>query len=160
MSGIQELDTFDQKILGELASDARMSWRDLSEKIGLSLSPTIRRVRRLEEIGVIRGYHAAIDHNRHRVAIGVFVTVALEHQVRNALALFEQSIRAMPEVTGGYQISGNSDYLIHAEVGDLTHYQAFLDKLSAVEGVSKIQSNFVVKTVVQRPPSPAASAPG
>jgi len=153
LSQLGDLDTFDQKILSELASDGRLSWRDLAEKIGLSLSPTIRRVRRLEELGIIKGYYAAIDQGRLRDAIGVFITVALERQVKNALVEFERRVRAVPEVVGGYQISGASDYLIHAMVEDLPHYQTLLDNLTAIEGVSRIQSNFVVKTFIQRLPA-------
>ncbi|WP_420963589.1 Lrp/AsnC family transcriptional regulator [Brucella sp. IR073] len=150
MSHASDLDKFDQRILSELASDGRMSWRDLAAKIGLSLSPTIRRVRRLEAMGIIKGYFAAVDQARLNGAIGVFITVTLERQVRNMLADFEASICLMPEVVGAYQISGSSDYLIHAMVEDLPHYQTLLDSITAVEGVAKIQSNFVVKAFVQR----------
>ncbi|TCR80868.1 Lrp/AsnC family transcriptional regulator [Rhizobium sp. BK376] len=146
-----DLDVFDQKIISELTANGRLSWRDLAEKIGLSLSPTIRRVRRLEQSGIIRGYYAAVDQSRLQGAIGVFIHVALEHQVREALALFERSVEGIAEIVGGYQITGSSDYLIHAMVRDLPHYQKLLDSLTSVEGVSKIQSNFVVKTFVHRP---------
>lgn len=152
MSQLGSLDTFDQKIIRELVSDGRLSWRELAEKIGLSLSPTIRRVRRLEELGVIKGYYAAINPGSLRDTIGVFITVALERQVKNALIEFERRVRAVPEVIGGYQISGGSDYLIHATVEDLAHFQALLDDLTAIDGVSRIQSNFIVKTFVQRQP--------
>lgn len=151
MSRQDALDTFDQKILAHLFSDARVSWRDLADKIGLSLSPTIRRVRRLEEAGIIKGYYAAIDPGRSGATVAVFITVALEHQVKNVLASFEQTMGAFTEVVGGYQISGGADYLIHAVVESLDDYQQLLDKLTAVPGVSKIQSHFVVKTFVERP---------
>jgi DNA-binding Lrp family transcriptional regulator len=150
MTQAGNLDAFDQKILSALAADGRLSWRELAEKIGLSLSPTIRRVRRLEELGIIKGYYAAIDQGRLHAAIGVFITVALERQVKNALVEFESRVRSIPEVVGGYQISGGSDYLIHAMVEDLPHFQTLLDSLTAIDGVSRIQSNFVVKTFIQR----------
>lgn len=158
MSQSSNLDIFDQKIISELVSDGRLSWRELSEKIGLSLSPTIRRIRRLEEIGIIKGYYASIDQGRLRDKIGVFITVALERQVKNVLIEFERRVRAVPEVIGGYQISGGSDYLLHAAVEDLSHFQTLLDDLTAIDGVSRIQSNFIVKTFVQRQPQTVLEA--
>lgn len=146
-----DLDTFDQKIVRELRMNGRLSWRELAQCVGLSLSPTIRRVKRLEEAGVIRGYHAALDESRLRGAIGVFVNVALERQIKAVLAEFEAQVVRIPEIVGAYQVSGNSDYLIHATVRDLEHYQKLLESISAISNVSKIESKFVVKSVIHRP---------
>ena len=150
MSHFEQLDIFDLKILKELGADGRLSWRELADKIGLSLSPTIRRIRRLEGAGIIKGYHASIDQGHLRDTIGVFTTVGLEKQARSSFEQFELTVRSMPEVIGGYQISGGSDYLVHAMVEGLPHYQKLLNKLSGLDGVARIQSNFVVKTFVQR----------
>ena len=147
---MRDLDGFDRKILKVLTLEGRISWRDLAARIGLSFSPTLRRVRRLEENGTIRGYTAVLDEGRLLGTIGVFVSVTLERQVKDALLAFEQKVTDIPEVVGGFQVSGSSDYLIHAMVRDLAHYQELLDFLTTVPGVARIQSNFVVKTFVRR----------
>lgn len=145
-----DLDTFDQKILHVLGEDGRISWRDLAARIGLSFSPTLRRVRKLEQEGIIRGYTAVFDENRLLGTMGVFISVTLERQIKDALVMFEHSVASMPEVVGGYQTSGSSDYLIHAMVRDLPHYQQLLDFLTTVPGVARIQTNFATKTFVRR----------
>lgn len=147
---MDDLDSFDQKILHVLGDDGRISWRDLASRIGLSFTPTLRRVRKLEEEGIIRGYTAVFDENRLLGTMGVFISVTLERQIKDALTAFEHSVASMPEVVGGYQTSGSSDYLIHAMVRDLPHYQQLLDFLTTVPGVARIQSNFAIKTFVRR----------
>lgn len=147
---MEELDSFDQKILHALSEDGRISWRDLASRIGLSLTPTLRRVRKLEDAQIIRGYTAVFDENRLLGTMGVFISVTLERQIKDVLTTFEHSVASMPEVVGGYQTSGNTDYLIHAMVRDLPHYQQLLDFLTTVPGVARIQSNFAIKTFVRR----------
>lgn len=150
MALMQELDSFDRKILKILGEDGRISWRDLAVRIGLSFSPTLRRVRKLEEQGIVRGYAAVFDESRLMGTMGVFISVTLERQNKQSLVAFEHSVALIPEVVGGYQTSGISDYLIHAMVRDLPHYQQLLDFLTMVPGVARIQSNFAVKTFVRR----------
>jgi DNA-binding Lrp family transcriptional regulator len=82
--------------------------------------------------------------------MGVFIYVTLERQIKDVLTIFEQSVASLPEVVGGYQTSGSTDYLIHAMVRDLPHYQQLLDFLTTVPGVARIQSNFAIKTFVRR----------
>ena len=147
---MNDLDTFDRKILAILSEDGRVSWRDLASRIGLSFSPTLRRVRKLEDSGTIRGYTAVFDETRLLGTMGVFVSVTLERQIKDALMTFEEKVASIPEVIGGYQTSGSSDYLIHAMVRDLPHYQQLLDFLTTVPGVARIQSNFAIKTFVRR----------
>ncbi len=147
---MRELDGFDRKILSILGEDGRISWRDLAGRIGLSFSPTLRRVRQLEESGTIRGYAAVLDETKLLGTIGVFVSVTLERQTKDVLIAFEDHVSSVPEVVGGYQTSGSSDYLLHAVVRDLPHYQQLLDYLTTVPGVARIQSNFAIKTFVRR----------
>lgn len=156
MPRFKDLDTFDQKIVRELGRDGRVSWRDLAKRIGLSLSPTLRRVKHLEQSGVIKGYRAEFDEGRFQGGIGVFVSVALEHQVKAMLSDFEDSVSSLPEVVGGYQVSGSFDYLIHAMVRDLEHYQRLLERLTETQGVSRIETKFVVKSFVRRSEGPHA----
>ena len=147
---MRELDSFDRKILSILGEDGRISWRDLATKIGLSFSPTLRRVRLLEESGTIRGYAAVLDESKLLGTIGVFISVTLERQTKDVLHAFEEHVSSVPAVVGGYQTSGSSDYLLHAMVRDLPHYQELLDFLTTVPGVARIQSNFAIKTFIRR----------
>jgi len=147
---MRELDSFDRKILSILGEDGRISWRDLAARIGLSFSPTLRRVRQLEENGTIRGYAAVLDESKLLGTIGIFISVTLERQTKDVLATFEEHVSSVAAVVGGYQTSGSSDYLLHAMVRDLPHYQELLDFLTTVPGVARIQSNFAIKTFIRR----------
>ncbi|MGE4371995.1 MAG: Lrp/AsnC family transcriptional regulator [Xanthobacter sp.] len=150
MNPDRELDQFDLRILQVLSDEGRISWRELADRIGLSFSPTLRRVHRMEEEGTIRGYMVDIDERRILGAMTVFIHVTLERQVKEILDHFEAEVAQMPEVIGGFLISGSTDYMLHATVRDLPHYQATLDYLTTLPGVARIQSNFAVKTFVRR----------
>ena len=144
------LDKFDRAIVAALRDDGRISWRDLAERIGLSLTPTLRRVRRLEADGVIRGYAAQIDEERLIGGMTVFVSVTLERQVEDILAEFEATVGAMPEVRGGFLMSGGADYLLQVVVRGLDHYQLLLRQLTRTKGVAHIQSSFALRSFVHR----------
>lgn len=144
------LDRQDLKILQALALDGRMSWSDLATEIGLSLTPTLRRVRRLEQDGIIQGYTAKLDETRLIGSMAVFISVTLERQVDEILTAFEASVLKLPEVMGGYLMSGGADYLLHAFVRDLDHYRALLGQLTRLDGIAHIQSSFVLKTFAAR----------
>ena len=150
MCDMQELDGYDRKIIAALIRDGRLSWRDLAEEIGLSLTPTLRRVRRLEAEGLIQGYAARVDERRLLGAITVFVSVTLERQVEEALVVFEETVGGLPEVMGGFLMTGGADYLLHVIVRDLDHYQVLLGELTRTPGVAHIQSSFALKTFVMR----------
>jgi Lrp/AsnC family leucine-responsive transcriptional regulator len=144
------LDRRDLRILQALSRDGRMSWSDLAVEIGLSLTPTLRRVRRLEQEGVIQGYAAKLDETRLLGSMAVFISVTLERQVDEVLNAFEASVLKVPEVMGGYLMSGGADYLLHAFVRDLEHYRGLLGQLTRLEGIAHIQSSFVLKAFVSR----------
>jgi Lrp/AsnC family transcriptional regulator, leucine-responsive regulatory protein len=145
------LDRIDRAILKALASDGRVSWRELAERVNLSLTPVLKRVQRLERDGFITGYSARIDEARLGGAICVFVSVQLEKQVENVLAVFEQHILRAPEVMSCHLMTGTADYLLRVIVHDLDAYQAFLvGTLTRIPGVANIQSSFALKSVVQR----------
>lgn len=146
-----ELDSYDRKILRKLAEDGRITWRDLADSIGLSLTPTLRRVRMLEEAGFITGYHARLDEARLAGSMIVFISVTLERQVREMLDRFEEHVARLPEVMSGFLMTGGSDYLLRAVVRDLEHYRELLDSLTKVEGVEHIQSSFALKSFVNKP---------
>ena len=144
------LDRADTQILRTLEKDGRISWRDLAERIGLSLTPTLRRVRHLEQDGIIKGYGALIDQTRLIGPIAVFISITLERQVDEVLNAFEAAVLAVPEIMGGYLMSGGADYMLHAFVRDLEHYRVLLGQLTRLEGIAHIQSSFVLKTFAQR----------
>lgn len=148
---MHDFDKQDRRILAALARDGRISWRDLAEEIGLSLTPTIRRVRKLEEAGIIRGYTAQLDEAVLLGSMTVFISVTLERQVEDVLVGFEAKAASLPEIMDGFLMTGGSDYLLHAIVRDLGHYQTLLTELTRTPGVAHIQSSFALKTFVRRP---------
>jgi len=145
------LDRFDRRILRRLAEDGRITWRDLADQIGLSLTPTLRRVRLLEEHGIITGYSARLDEKLLAGAMSVFVSVTLERQTRQSIERFEIQVCAIPEVMSGFQMSGGADYLVRVVVRDLDHYRDLLETLTSIEGVAHLQSSFALKAFVNRP---------
>lgn len=145
------LDAYDRKILRKLAEDGRITWRDLADAIGLSLTPTLRRVRLLEEAGYIAGYHARLNEARLIGSMIVFISVTLERQVRDVLDRFEDHVSRLPEVMSGFLMTGGADYLLRAVVRDLDHYRELLDELTGIKGVAHIQSSFALKGFVNRP---------
>lgn len=162
MDTLGDLDRFDLKILTEVVNDGRISWRDLSEKIGLSLTPTLRRVRLLEEAGFIKGYSAHLDEVRLAGGMSIFVAVSLERQSQESLDAFEREIVVAPQVMSCFQMTGDADYILRVVVSSLDEYQFFLSSvLSRIKTVAHIKSSFALKTVLNRqaPVLPAANRP-
>jgi DNA-binding Lrp family transcriptional regulator len=155
MSQKEDLDGYDRKILRILSADGRISWRDLAEQIGLSMTPTIRRVRRMEDAGMIDGYAARLNEERLVGSMTVFVSVTLERQVEAALATFEAEVVKSPNVLSCFLMTGGADYLVRVVVEDLNDYQRFVTgTLSRIPGVARIQTSFALRPVVQRSPGP------
>ena len=145
------LDSYDQRILRILSREGRIAWKDLADAIGLSMTPTIRRVRRLEQAGLIEGYAARLNEERLVGSISVFVSVTLERQTEAALATFEAELAKSPKVMSGFLMTGGADYLLRVVVKDLNDYQRFvMDVLSRIPGVAHIQSSFALRPVLQR----------
>ncbi len=144
------LDRIDLKILRELSRDGRVTWSELADRIGLTLTPTLRRVRRLEGAGFIRGYAATLDESRLKGTMIVFISVTLERQVRDALSVFENKVESLPEIMSGFLMSGGADYLLRAVVRDLAHYRELLEAITQINGVAHIQSSFALKAFVNR----------
>ncbi len=145
------LDEIDKKILAALQGNARLSNVELADHAGLSPSPCLRRVRTLEDDGIIKGYAALVDQESVGLPVSVFVMVSLEKQVERALELFEERIRALPEVMECYLMTGDSDYLLRVVTRDLQAYEQFLmQQLTKFPGVNSIKSSFALKQVVYR----------
>ena len=145
------LDAIDQKILAALQGNARLTNVELAEQAGLSPSPCLRRVRTLEDDGIIKGYAALVDQESVGLPVSVFIMVSLEKQIEHALELFEERIRALPEVMECYLMTGDSDYLLRVVTSDLQAYEKFLmHQLTKFPGVNSIKSSFALKQVVYR----------
>ncbi|CAN0523096.1 unnamed protein product [Laminaria digitata] len=148
---VKDLDAIDCNILNMLQEDARISNVDLSEKVHLSPSPCLRRVRRLESEGMIRAYVTLLDPAEVGLPVSVFVQVSLERQVDDALENFEREIVARPEVMECYLMTGDSDYLLRVVAPDLEAFQRFLlEHLTRIPGVASIKSSFALKQVSYR----------
>ena len=143
-----DLDAIDRKIIAQLQNDARIANVDLADAVGLSPAPCLRRVRALEESGVIRKHVSLVDPAAVGLAVSVFVHVSLERQVEKALKKFEDAIRTRPEVMECYLMTGDADYLLRVVCADLGAYERFLlDHLTQVPGVASIRSSFALKQV-------------
>jgi Lrp/AsnC family transcriptional regulator, leucine-responsive regulatory protein len=142
------LDTIDKRILAQLQRNGRISNVDLAAAVGLSPSPCLRRVRDLENAGVIDRYAAILDQSAAGYALSIFVQVTLERQVETALERFERIIAERPEVMECYLMTGDADYLLRIVVPDVAAYEEFLkNHLTRVPGVSSIKSSFALNRV-------------
>ena len=144
-------DEIDQRILKELQENGRLTNVELADRVGLSPSPCLRRVRALEKSGVIKGYKTLVDQETVGLPISVFVMVSLEKQVEAAWQEFEKRIRELPEVMECYLMTGEMDYLLRVVTRDIQTYERFLiHDLTKFTGVRGIKSSFALKQVVYR----------
>lgn len=142
----------DIAILRNLAGNGRMSLNDLAEAVGLSPTPTARRVKQLEASGAITGYTAQLDETALGFPVSVFVSVRLDKQVDEALALFEQAISRLPEVVDCWLMTGNRDYLMRVATRDLADFERFLtQRLTRIKGVAAIESSIPLRRVKATP---------
>jgi DNA-binding Lrp family transcriptional regulator len=147
----RQLDAIDRRILEHLQDNARISNVDLAARVGISASPCWRRVRELEESGVISNYVTLIDAASVGLTVSVFVSVSLEKQVERELGVFQNAIRERPEVMECYLMTGEADFLLRVVVPDLMAYERFLmDHLTRVPGIASIRSSFALKQVKYR----------
>ena len=155
----RRLDAIDRKILLCLQENARMSNVELAQRVGLSPSPCSRRVRDLEESGVIQRYTLVVDPAAAGLPVSVFINVALEKQAEQNLEVFEAAIADLPEVMECYLMTGDSDYLLRVVASDLDAYKRFLmDHLTRIPGVSNIRSSFALNQVQYRITLPLSEA--
>ena len=142
-----ELDAIDHRILRALQEDGRLSNVELAERVGLSPSPCLRRVKRLEQEGYIEAYRAILK--RHRIGLGltVFIGVKIEAHADERADALQDAIIAMPEVIACHMVSGDIDYLLEVVVSDLQRYERFLlDRLLAFSMIKEVRSNIAIST--------------
>jgi Lrp/AsnC family transcriptional regulator, leucine-responsive regulatory protein len=143
-----KLDVTDLKILKLLQADGRISNLDLAEKVFLSPSSCLRRVRLLEENGVISRYSAVLDPTALGLEVDAFVQVTLRRDVQHWHENFSAALQAWPEVVGTYIITGDANYLLRVRARSLKHYSTFvLERLYKTDGVLDIRSNIVLQTI-------------
>ncbi len=148
MKEIAQLDPYDVQILRALHRDGRLSVQALAEKIGLSATPTARRLKRLEDSGIIKGYLALIDEPALGFDVTVFVSVQLDRQVDDALAQFEAAVEGFEEVVDCWLMTGNRDYMMRVVTRDLKDFEQFLvGRLTKVSGVANIESSIPLRRV-------------
>ncbi|WP_284945383.1 Lrp/AsnC family transcriptional regulator [Acidisoma cladoniae] len=142
------LDAIDRKIIAALQADGRQTVQDLAGQCGLSPSPCLRRVRLLEESGVIKGYTAVIDQEKVGLPVSVFASIKLERTREEELDRFSMMIARWPEVVDCYLMTGPRDYLLRIVVRDVQAYERFLKtKLTRLDGIASIESSFALGQV-------------
>ena len=143
-----KLDAYDRAILRKLQQEGRISNQDLAENVNLSPSPCLRRVRRLEEEGVIDGYTARLNARRLGLNLMAFIQISMDKHIPERFEGFESAVANFPEVLECHLITGQAaDYLLKGVVEDMDGYQQFLlNKITRIEGVSGVQSSFVLKS--------------
>ena len=149
------LDAIDRRLLGELQDEGRMTNVELAQRVGLTAPPCLRRVRALEDAGVIRGYHADLDAARLGYAIMVYAMVSLKSQAEDALRQFEEHMRSLPEVRECHMLNGEIDFILKIVSKDLQGFQEFLtSKLTPAPNVASIKTSLTIRTAKQLPGVP------
>jgi Lrp/AsnC family leucine-responsive transcriptional regulator len=143
---VVELDAFDLKILRVLQESGRITTLELAEKVGLSATPCARRVKRLEDEGLIDRYVALLNAERLGLGLTVFVNIRLQSQAPKSFETFEAAIRKMPEVVGCYLLAGNYDYLVQVRLANVEEFRDFIrERLITIEGIVETQSSVVLE---------------
>ena len=143
-----KLDNFDRSILTALQKDGRISNVDLAEKVNLSESACLRRVRRLEDKGFIERYAALLDQRQAGLSGNVFVHIALHREEQSELAAFEAAVQNLPEVMECYLMTGEFDYLLRVVVSDMADFErVHNESLTRLPGVARVNSSVAIRTV-------------
>ena len=146
------LDNYDRRFLEELQQDGRITNQELADRIGLSPSPCLRRVRALEEAGIIAGYRALLDAKLLGLSLMALLSISMDRHTPERFEHFEAAVQEMPEVLECLLITGReADYQLKVIVREMDHYQdLLLRRITRIEGVSGVHSSFVLRRVVER----------
>jgi len=149
------LDAIDTRIIAALQADGRLSNAQLAERVGLSPSPCLRRVKRLEQQGFIEAYRAVLQRDRVGLGFTAFVTVKIEGHADLRADALQEAMIAMPEVVACHMVSGDSDYMLEVVVPDRESFQAFLvDKLLDHGIIREVRSNIAIQPLKTAAPLP------
>jgi DNA-binding Lrp family transcriptional regulator len=153
--GMATLDKIDRRLLAELQAEGRVTNVELAQRVGLTAPPCLRRVRALEEAGVIRGYHADLDASKLGFAITVFAMVSLKSQAEEDLRGFEDHVKTLPEVRECHMLNGEIDFILKIVSKDLQSFQEFLtSKLTPAPNVASVKTSLTIRTSKQEPGVP------
>jgi len=152
---MHKLDQIDRLILAELQADGRMTNVELARRVGISAPPCLRRVRTLEEAGLIRGYHADVDARALGFEVQVFAMVGLHSQAEADLSAFEDRCRSWPLVRECHMLNGEIDFILKCTAPDLSTFQSFLtEQLTAADNVASVKTSLVIRGAKDDPGVP------
>ena len=152
------LDSIDRRILAELQNDGRMTNVDLAAKVGLTAPPCLRRVRALEDAGIIQGYHAALNANLLGYAITVFAMVSLKSQAEAYLRAFEQHVATLEPVRECHMLNGEIDFILKIVARDLQEFQSFLTtQLTPAPNVAGVKTSLTIRASKHIPGVPVSA---
>lgn len=143
-----QIDEIDHAIIDLLKKNAKLGTKEIASQIGLTVTPTYERIRRLERRGVIKSYIAVIDKKKQGYTLSVLCNVQLKSHASEVLSEFEQAIIQLHEVTDCYHIAGNYDYLLKISIRDMDKYAVFVkEKLAVIPHIATVQSSFVMRSL-------------
>ena len=149
------LDEIDRRLLAELQAEGRITNVELANSVGLTAPPCLRRMRALEEEGVINSYHAAIDPAKMGYTITVFAMVSLKSQAEADLQAFEEHVQKLPEVRECYMLNGEIDFILKVVARDLQQFQSFLtSQLTAAPNVASVKTSLTIRSAKHLPGVP------
>ena len=152
---LNRLDPIDRKILAELQADGRMTNVELARRVGISAPPCLRRVRTLEEAGLIRGYHAEVNARDLGFEVQVFAMVGLDSQAESELSAFEERCRNWPLVRECHMLNGEVDFILKCVAPDLSSFQSFLPgELLTTPNVASVKTSLVIRVAKDEPGVP------
>ena len=147
-----DIDDIDKQLLRLLQTHARMSITELAERVNLSATPCARRIKRLEDAGIITGYHTQTDAQKLGYPLAVFIAISMDRHTADRFEHFEEKIQSFDEVVSCSIVTGRTeDYLIKVRVRDMAHYEEFLlHRLNRIEGVAQVHTSFELREVFSR----------
>lgn len=149
------VDAIDRRLLAELQDEGRVTNVELAQRVGLTAPPCLRRVRALEDAGVIKGYHAELDASKLGFAITVFALVSLKSQAEESLRQFEEHMKTLAEVRECHMLNGEIDFILKIVSRDLQSFQEFLtSKLTPAPNVASVKTSLTIRTAKQVPGVP------
>jgi len=142
------MDALDYTIVEILSENAKLGTKEVAEQIGLTVTPTYERIKRLEKSGVIAGYKAEVNHRLLGKMLHVHCYVTLNAHERSVIDNFEEKVVKLNEVEQAYHLAGEVDYVLVIRVEDMDHYHEFIkNRLSAIDQIGNVKSNFVMRTI-------------